>query len=104
MTAPAIDRDDAAKRNSINIRISNHDRDIIDRAAEAAGKSRSEFMLEAARTAATDALLDQTHFFLAPADFERFRAALDEPPAANEGLRDLMRRPAPWETIAPPKK
>ncbi len=54
-------------------------------------------MLEAARGAAHDALLDQTVFLMGKAEFGKFRAMLDEAPQHNEGLRDLMRRKSPWD-------
>ena len=81
----------------INIRISPADRNVIDRAAKLAGKSRSEFMLEAARRAAQDALLDTTLFLVDTATFDRFKAMLDSPPRTNERLRALMQKQAPWD-------
>jgi|SRR6516162_51697 uncharacterized protein (DUF1778 family) len=81
----------------INIRISAADRNVIDRAAKAAGKSRSEFMLEAARRAAQETLLDTTFFAVDRMTFRRFKAMLDAPARPNERLRALMRRRAPWE-------
>ena len=51
-----------ARRSLVNLRVSADDRDLITRAAEALGKNRSEFMLDAARQAARDALLDRTLF------------------------------------------
>ena len=52
------------RRSLVNLRVSADDRDLITRAAEALGKNRSEFMLDAARQAARDALLDRTLFRL----------------------------------------
>jgi uncharacterized protein (DUF1778 family) len=45
---------------AVNLRVREDIRDLIDRAAQSQGKSRSEFMIDAARRAAEDALLDQT--------------------------------------------
>ena len=50
----------AAKRETLNVRIKPEDRSLIDRAAHLAGKTGTDFLLEAARRAAEDALLDQT--------------------------------------------
>jgi uncharacterized protein (DUF1778 family) len=47
---------------TINIRAKKNQRDLIDRAAELQGKSRSEFMLESAQKIAQDVLLDPTIF------------------------------------------
>ena len=82
---------------AINIRASRRQRDLIDRAAQAVGKSRSDFMLEAASRQAEDVLLDRTFFSLDPQAFERFTALLDNPPPPMDELRRLLRRKAPWE-------
>ena len=44
-----------ARRESLNLRIKPAERDLIDRAAKARGKNRTEFVLEAARAAAREA-------------------------------------------------
>ena len=44
----------------VNLRIREDVRNIIDRAASLRGKSRSDFMIDAAYRAAEDTLLDQT--------------------------------------------
>ena len=46
-------------RSLINLRVSSEDLRLIDRAATATGKNRSEFMLNAARFVAEEALLDK---------------------------------------------
>lgn len=91
-------KEDAPRRLLINLRVTPRDRDLIDRAAAALGKNRSEFMMEASRQAAEDALLDRTAFRLDAAQFSAFIAQLDAPPAPNERLRKLLATPAPWET------
>jgi uncharacterized protein (DUF1778 family) len=88
---------EAARSGLINMRISAADRNVIDRAAKLAGKSRSEFMLEAARRAAQETLLDTTLFAIDGVTFKRFKAMLDAPAKPNERLQALMLRQAPWE-------
>ena len=90
-------KEDAQRRLLINLRVTPRDRDLIDRAAAALGKNRSEFMMEASRQAAEDALLDRTAFRLDASQFGSFLAQLDAPPVANERLRKLLATPAPWE-------
>jgi uncharacterized protein (DUF1778 family) len=80
----------------ISIRIKPADRALIDQAA-AQGKKRSEFMLEAARRAAEETLLDQTLLRVDAATFGRFVELLDRPPQPDEGLRKLLLQKAPWE-------
>jgi uncharacterized protein (DUF1778 family) len=87
----------ATKRETLNVRIKAEDRNLIDRAAKLLGKSRTDFLLEAGRRAAQDALLDQTLFKVTPKVYADFVARLDAPPAPNEKLRRTMTAPAPWE-------
>ena len=87
----------AARTTTINLRIDESRRALIDRAAEMVGKNRSEFMLDAATHAATNVLLDQRLFQLDAATFKRFVAALDAPPKSNPALRKLLSDKAPWE-------
>ena len=82
---------------TINLRASQRQRALIDRAAEALGKNRSDFMLEAACREADAVLLDRRLFLLDDKAYKRFAAALDKPPADNARLRRLLVSKAPWE-------
>ena len=86
-----------APRDSLNLRIKPDLRGLIDRAAELTGKNRTDFVLEAARRAAEDALLDRTVFTVSPKAYAEFLARLDAPPQPNERLRRTMRTKAPWD-------
>jgi len=70
---------------------------LIDRAADAVGKNRSDFMLEAACREADAVLLDRRFFLLDEKAYRRFTAALDKPPADNPRLRRLLTSKAPWD-------
>ncbi len=96
MLTPQPDAQTPSK-SLINLRVTRRDRDLIDRAADALGKNRTEFMLEATRRAAEDALLDRSLFRLDPERFNAFQAALDAPAKSSEALRKLMASKAPWE-------
>ncbi|QJD68634.1 DUF1778 domain-containing protein [Xanthomonas campestris pv. badrii] len=85
------------KRETLNIRIKPEERSLIDRAAKARGKNRTDFMLDAARLAAEEALLDQTLIAASPDAYAAFLARLDMPPQPNARLRKTMQTPAPWE-------
>jgi uncharacterized protein (DUF1778 family) len=87
----------APKRNTLNIRIKPEVRGLIDRAAALAGKNRTDFVLDAARQAAEDALLNRTVFTVSPKAYAEFLARLDAPPKPNERLRRTMRTAAPWD-------
>lgn len=85
------------KRETLNLRIKPEERNLIDRAAKARGKTRTDFVLEAARAAAEEALLDQTIIAASPEAYAEFLARLDMPPQPNERLRKTMQTLAPWE-------
>jgi len=88
---------ETARREALNIRIKPQIRELIDRAAELAGKNRTEFVLDAARRAAEDTLLDRTVFTVSPKAYRQFLARLDAPPKPNKRLLKSMQTPAPWE-------
>lgn len=85
------------KEAVVNVRLTRQTRELIDSAAEAVGKSRSEFIIESARKSAMDALLDQRFFVLEPEHFAKFAAVLESPPPPNRKLKALFARKAPWE-------
>lgn len=81
----------------INLRAPAAQRELIDRAARLQGKSRTEFMLEAAREKAQQVLLDETLFQVTPAQYKAFIALMNAPLAENAALQRLLSRAAPWE-------
>lgn len=83
-------------RESLNLRISVQERGLIDRAAASSGKTRTDFILSAARRAAEETLLDRALFSVSPQAYEQFLARLDEPPKPNARLRRTMQAKAPW--------
>lgn len=87
-----------ARRDTLNLRIPAAERNLIDRAAESAGKTRTDFILEAARRAAEEALLDRALMVVSPEAYEEFLKRLDRPARPNDRLRRTMRRKVPWQT------
>jgi uncharacterized protein (DUF1778 family) len=88
---------DQPKRETLNIRIKPEERSLIDRAAKARGKNRTEFVLEAARIAAEEAILDQAILSVTPEAYQAFLEQLDLPPKSNERLLKTMQASAPWD-------
>ena len=84
-------------KGSINLRIGAQTRQMIDDAAAILGKTRTEFMIESARSLAIDVLLDQRLFVLDNARYDAFVHALDNPPAPGPKLRALLRRVPAWD-------
>ncbi len=87
----------SSPRETINLRASAEQKALIDRAASRLGKTRTEFMLDSAREAAENTLLDQRLFLLNDTDYERFVACLDAPVEPSDALKKLIATPAPWE-------
>lgn len=85
-------------KGSINLRIGTETRRLIDDAAAALGKTRTDFMVESARQVAVDVLLDQRLFVLDPERSDAFMRALDDPPPPGPKLRALLRRAPAWGT------
>lgn len=86
-----------AKRDTLNLRIKPAERGLIDRAARSLGKNRTDFVLDAARRAAEETLLDRTVLTVSPKAYAEFVARLDRPPRPNARLRRTMKTRAPWE-------
>ncbi len=84
------------KRETLNLRIRPEVRGVIDRAAKLTGKTRTDFVLDAARLAAEEALLDRTLFSVEDTAYGVFLTRLDTPPHANARLARTMRTAPPW--------
>lgn len=85
------------RAENINLRVSRSQKALIDRAATALGRNRSDFMLDAACHEAESVLLDRRYFVLSDTEFNRFLNMLDRSPASNPRLERLLRTKAPWE-------
>ncbi|MCC7547922.1 MAG: DUF1778 domain-containing protein [Burkholderiales bacterium] len=83
-------------RDTLNLRIPAAERNLIDRAASVSGKTRTDFILEAARRAAEDALLDRTLISVSPEAYAEFLRRLDAPAPSNARLKRTMQTSAPW--------
>lgn len=90
-------RETEGRVETINLRASQKQKTLIDRAAETLGRSRSDFMLETACREAEAVLLDSRYFGLSGEAFKRFTAMLDKPPASNPKLRRLLHTRSPWD-------
>jgi uncharacterized protein (DUF1778 family) len=86
-----------AHTKPVNLRIREDIRAVIDRAARIRGKTRSDFMIDAAYRAAEDALLDQTLVKVDAESYKHYLAVLDQPPG-GEGFERLINAPKPWQS------
>ena len=74
---------------------------VIDRAADLRGRSRTEFVREAAVRAAEEVILDQTMIRMSPKGFAAFVRAVSKPAAPVPEMVAVLRRKAPWEKRRP---
>jgi uncharacterized protein (DUF1778 family) len=89
----------AAKRKEhpLSMRLPDADIAIIDRAAGMRGRSRTDFVREAAVRAAEDVLLESTLFRMSASGFNAFMKSLAAPASAVPEMVAVLKRPAPWE-------
>ena len=87
----------AHKDYPLSMRLPEADVATIDRAASARGRSRTDFVREAAVRAAEDVLLETALVRMSEAGFASFTAAITEPAQPVAALVDLFGRKAPWD-------
>lgn len=85
------------KEHPLSLRLAEADMAVIDRAAALRGRSRTEFMRDAAVRAAEEVLLDTLPIRMNSEGFDAFLAALAAPGAPVPEMVEVLRRPAPWE-------
>ena len=89
-----------AKTRRIELRATEDDRDLLDRAATALGTDRSSFLLAQDRLAAQRVLADRD-LFLLDADAQQEWERINSSPARSlPGLERLQERPSPFVTPA----
>ena len=79
------------------MRLPQGDNDVIDRAAELRGRSRTDFVRDAAVRAAEEVLLEDTLLRKSPKDFSALMAVIALPAKAVPELAEVIQRTAPWE-------
>jgi uncharacterized protein (DUF1778 family) len=84
------------KDHPLSMRLPPGDVAVIDRAAGLRGRSRTDFVREAAVRAAEEALLENTVTRMGPDAFEAFAAAIAGPGAPVPQMVELFARKAPW--------
>lgn len=85
------------KEHPISMRLPEADIAMIDRAASLRGRSRTDFVRDAAVRAAEDVLMEQRLIRMSPEGFSEFMNALAAPAASVPQVVELAKRPAPWE-------
>jgi len=90
-------RSAARKEHPLSMRLPPEDVELIDRAAGARGRSRTEFVREAAVRAAEQVLLERTLVRMSPQGFAAFARAIAGRGKPVRALVDVLKRKAPWE-------
>ena len=85
------------KDHPLSMRLPEGDIAIIDRAADLRGRSRTDFVREAAVRAAEEVLMESTLVRMSPEGFEAFVQAVSAPSAPVAEMVASLRRKAPWE-------
>ncbi|THF67320.1 DUF1778 domain-containing protein [Pseudothauera nasutitermitis] len=86
----------SARSARLGLRATPEQEAVLRRAAEAAHKSLTDFILDAACQAAEQTLLDQRLFMVSGSQYQALMDMLDRPESDNSGLADLFSRPPVW--------
>ena len=81
----------------LSMRLPAGDIEIIDRAARIRGRSRTEFVRDAAVRAAEDVLLELGIIRMSGEGFSAFVRSIAGPGHAMNALMKVLKRKAPWE-------
>lgn len=85
------------KEYPISMRLPEADVAMIDRAATLRGRTRTDFVREAAVRAAEEVVMENRLLRMSPEGFTEFVNILSRPAVSVPELVELARRPAPWE-------
>jgi uncharacterized protein (DUF1778 family) len=85
------------KDHPLSMRLPEADLAIIDRAAQLRGRSRTDFVREAAVRAAEATLMENTPIRMSPDGFTAFVAAISAPAKPVPEMVELFQHNAPWE-------
>ncbi|WP_445496847.1 type II toxin-antitoxin system TacA family antitoxin [Photorhabdus sp. SF281] len=87
---------DSRKNRTLNLRIRQEDRDLIDRAAKVKGKTVTEYVLDTIKRDAENTLLEHSFMVVSPEIFDAFISKLDAPVTPNERLIKTANMTKPW--------
>lgn len=85
------------REHPISMRLPEADVAMIDRAADLRGRSRTDFVREAAVRAAEDVLMENRLIRMSTEGFAHFMSVLSEQAEPVAEIVELVNRPAPWE-------
>ncbi len=86
------------KEHPISMRLPEADVAMIDRAASLRGRSRTDFVREAAVRAAEAVVMEQRLIRMTPQGFADFLNVLAQPAGPVPEMVELLKRAAPWDS------
>lgn len=86
------------KDHPLSMRLPSADIAIIDRAASLRGRSRTDFVRDAAVREAENVVMEAMPIRMSAEGFSAFMEALSQPGRPVPEMVEVMRRSAPWET------
>jgi uncharacterized protein (DUF1778 family) len=101
MKEAAMSRAQDRKDYPISMRLPEADVAMIDRAAALKGRSRTDFVRDAAVRAAEDAVMEQQLIRMTEEGFADFMALMAAPADVVPELVEVLHRAAPWEAGHP---
>jgi uncharacterized protein (DUF1778 family) len=91
------------KEHPLSMRLPEADIALIDRAANLRGRSRTDFVRDAAVRAAENVVMETLPIRMSVEGFGAFMEAVGGPPVSVPEIVEVLRRPAPWEKSDPAK-
>ena len=85
------------RTEKLDLRLTPGAKQTLQRAAAAAQRSVTDFVLDSALASAAETLADRQTFQLDPEQWQAFVAALDAPPQTNSRLARLLQEPSVLE-------
>lgn len=82
----------------LSMRLPEADIAMIDRAAGLRGRSRTDFVRDAAVRTAEEIVIENALIRMSPKGFKAFMSAIAAPAVAVPEMVELLKRKAPWET------
>lgn len=86
----------SSRSSRLGLRATPEQEAVLRRAAEAAHKSLTDFVLDAACQAAEQTLLNQRLFMVSGSQYQALLGLLEQPERDNAGLADLFAHLTPW--------
>lgn len=81
----------------LSMRLPDADVAMIDRAASLLGRTRTDFVRDAAVRAAEEVVMEQGLIRMSPEGFADFMDILARPSVIVPEMMEVLERPAPWE-------